>query len=738
MHLFNLVNIFCGHVQIRETTVGKRSAGQAYVFKRLRDGSSITVKRYNKITQWFSDHWPLDLDWPYDIPRPAPATDSPVAKAVAEARDTSPLSSLNADGIIANPNAFCKALFAQRNIYDQAVFTQRRLAVVSRESKVIPGGERRRDKMAADFIREMLEHIRWDTVTDRMLYGRFYGYAVAEALWARDGQQVVLDALKVRNRRRFVFDADFNLKLVTTSHPNGEELPANKFWVLATGADNDDEPYGLGLAHWLYWLVYFKRSQTKFWLIAQEKFGQPTIVGKYPSTADAAQKNALQEAIRAVKVDGGITMRDDMIIELLEAGHSGRMAYADFYDRMNSAIAKVVLGQTMTTDDGSSQSQANVHMAVRQDIVEADERLINESFSRSIIRWLIDWNFPDSAYPKVTRDLNDAPDLKALAERDKVIFDMGYQPTKQYVEDTYNIEIEERDAPSQDEQPPTTTDATSFAEPTDNEAKQHTRDLLGPQTDAWLETIKRQLFNVESTNEFRDWLDNFSISEINTGAFEDDLGKALIVAHLSGRSDVEDNMQSDTIDFAEGDNARVFFNEQITFFRNKLSLPTRTWTDIWQSQHDVAFVVAGAARDGLLTDLRGAVDSAISEGTTLEKFRQRFDGIVAKHGWSYKGGRDWRTRVIYDTNLRTSYAAGRWQQLQAVKNRRPYWQYRHSPASQEPREGHLAWDGLVLSADDPWWRTHYPPNGWGCKCSVDALAERDLKKLGKDKPDKAS
>ena len=182
---------------------------------------------------------------------------------------------------------------------------------------------------------------------------------------------------------------------------------------------------------------------------------------------------------------------------------------------------------------------------------------------------------------------------------------------------------------------------------------------------------------------------------------------------------------------------RLPFAEQIAFFRSKLDLPTRAWTDIWQAQHDKSFVVAGAAHADLVADLRGAVDQAIAEGTTLATFRKGFDSIVAKHGWSYNGGRDWRTRVIYGTNLRTSYAAGRYQQMKDVAEHRPFWRYRHSDASEEPRHVHLSWDGLILRHDDPWWDTHYPPNGWGCKCYIETLAPRDLKRLGKDGPDPA-
>lgn len=167
------------------------------------------------------------------------------------------------------------------------------------------------------------------------------------------------------------------------------------------------------------------------------------------------------------------------------------------------------------------------------------------------------------------------------------------------------------------------------------------------------------------------------------------------------------------------------------------SLPTRTWTDIYETQHDVAFVVAGAAKAGLLNDLRRAVDAAITQGETLRQFRAQFDNAVANHQWDYNGGRDWRTRVIYDTNLNTSYAAGRYQQMQAVKADRPWWRYRHSEAVTEPREAHLAWDGLVLHADDSWWTTHYPPNGWGCQCYVETLSDEDLGRLGKAGPDTA-
>lgn len=175
------------------------------------------------------------------------------------------------------------------------------------------------------------------------------------------------------------------------------------------------------------------------------------------------------------------------------------------------------------------------------------------------------------------------------------------------------------------------------------------------------------------------------------------------------------------------------FREQIEFFRRKINLPTTGWTDVYTHQHDWAFVVAGANRDAIVTDFRAAVERAIVDGISLDKFRQEFDSIVARHGWDYNGGRDWRSRVIYETNLATSYAAGRWEQLQAA----PFWEYEHQDWVEHPRPEHEALDGLVLAKDDPFWKTHFPPNGWGCKCRVRGRWPQDLADMGKTGPDVA-
>lgn len=178
--------------------------------------------------------------------------------------------------------------------------------------------------------------------------------------------------------------------------------------------------------------------------------------------------------------------------------------------------------------------------------------------------------------------------------------------------------------------------------------------------------------------------------------------------------------------------------EALEYFRQKVRVPTRTWTDIWQGAHARAFAVAGVQRDDLLAGIKAALDKAIAQGTTLEEFRRDLGPLMDGLGWRARGRayEGWRTRLVYQANLNAAYAAGRYAQMTEPETLEalPFWAYRHS-RKRDPRPEHLAWDGKVLAADDPWWRTHYPPNGWGCGCWAEPLSRRQLRALGKDGPD---
>lgn len=431
-----------------------------------------------------------------------------------------------------------------------STFQQRRLAVVSREWEVEPGGTNAADVKAADHLREIVKALPWDGATDKMLYGLFYGFSVAECLWARDGSYVTLDTIKVRKQRRFRFAPDHSLRLLTTSRPQGEVLPERKFWVFSTGADNDDEPYGLGLAYWLYWPVWFKRHGIKFWLIFLEKFGTPTAVGEYQANASEEDKRRLLAALQAIQTDAALIHPQGMLVKLLEATRGGTVDQRGFLQEMNEAIAKIVLSQTMTTDDGASLAQGQVHLVVRDEVVKADADLISASFNRGPARWLTEWNHPGAAVPRVWRKTGKAPDLKAQAEREKIIVDMGVaRPTLEHIVETYGGEWEPAPprpaaippAPPAFAERGETVDAPDVVDAFTGRLEEEASGELGPM----LEKVRELVSKATSFAEIRDELVEL-YGELDPAKLAQIMQRAFVAAELAGRAEVADEGEGTT------------------------------------------------------------------------------------------------------------------------------------------------------------------------------------------------
>ncbi len=217
------------------------------------------------------------------------------------------------------------------------------------------------------------------------------------------------------------------------------------------------------------------------------------------------------------------------------------------------------------------------------------------------------------------------------------------------------------------------------------------------------------------------------------------LAPALELAALEGREAAFAD-GDDGPGFAEPDLVRQEFREQIDFLTQKRGKPTRAWTDAMHGVHDRAFVVAGVTDLAMLEEFHAAVIEG-ARTYDIKAFAGEFDRLVEQYGWSYNGGREWRIRTIFNTNIRTSHMAGWLKQMRdpEMVKARPYWMYVHaeSRVPLNPRPHHVELDGLVLRWDDPWWDVYFPPNDWLCSCGVRAISEAQLRRLGKTGPDKA-
>lgn len=184
--------------------------------------------------------------------------------------------------------------------------------------------------------------------------------------------------------------------------------------------------------------------------------------------------------------------------------------------------------------------------------------------------------------------------------------------------------------------------------------------------------------------------------------------------------------------------------EAIRFFQKKRYKFGFDWRDVWKEEHAVAFTVAKAMQIDILQDIRAALQDALENGTTFDQFKKDLIPVLQKKGWWGKRempdpktgltekvtlGTPRRLGIIYDTNIRTAYAAGEWAAIEENAKDAPYLRY-VCVLDERTRAQHRQWHDLILRYDDPFWATHYPPNGWKCRCSVIQYSDNDLNRRG--------
>ena len=200
----------------------------------------------------------------------------------------------------------------------------------------------------------------------------------------------------------------------------------------------------------------------------------------------------------------------------------------------------------------------------------------------------------------------------------------------------------------------------------------------------------------------------------------------------------------------------VLFNlphqKAIEYFEKKVALGPKKhwdWTDTMRHAHDRVFVVSKATSIDLVKDIHASLLKAIKEGKPYQDFANDIIPTLKEKGWW--GNIDAvnkdqkivkpikvdhrRLRNIYNTNVKTAYAAGRYERMMEDADVAPYWRYVAVPkgaGNKNPRVEHAALHNLVFRYDDPFWQTHYAPNGWGCHCTVVRMTKRMVeKKFGK-------
>jgi SPP1 gp7 family putative phage head morphogenesis protein len=180
--------------------------------------------------------------------------------------------------------------------------------------------------------------------------------------------------------------------------------------------------------------------------------------------------------------------------------------------------------------------------------------------------------------------------------------------------------------------------------------------------------------------------------------------------------------------------------DAVKYFESKGYKITGSYDEMDARAHATAFTVAGVAKMDILQDMKGLLDKTLKEGMTQKEFADTITPALIKKGWwgskkietpegdiVQQMGSPWRLKTIYQTNILTAYSVGRYKRQIENAESAPFWRYM-AVMDGSTRPAHQKLHNLVFRYDDPFWNVFYPPNGYNCRCSVQALTESALER----------
>lgn len=332
----------------------------------------------------------------------------------------------------------------ERDPHYASVLGTRKRACSGLEPAVEAATDDKRDQELADAVRTHLaESTEFPDLCTDLLDGLGKGFAVCEIIWDRQPSFWRPAGYEYRDPKFFRFDevTGRELRLEDLGAVDGVPLPPFKFLVHVPKLKSGLPARG-GLARLAAAAHMCKSFTVTDWMAFAEVFGMPLRLGRYGPGAKEEDIRTLVSAVANLGTDAAAVIPDSMRIEMVDGGKNsgsgGQSLFQNLAEWLDRQVSKAVLGQTMTSDDGSSQSQATVHNEVRVDILKADARQLAATINRDLVRPFIDLNYgppPSGKYPRLTLPVNEPEDVAALTSALEKLVPLGLRVEASVVRD---------------------------------------------------------------------------------------------------------------------------------------------------------------------------------------------------------------------------------------------------------------------------------------------------------------
>ena len=459
------------------------------------------------------------------------------------------------------------------------------------------------------------------------------------------------------------------------------EAPYNNVYVLVKNNS-------LGLLLECAKYAIFKKHATAHWQQLQQLFGIPMRVGRTNSRKKAVI-DKIFKSLKNMGTAGYGVLPEGTAIEIIENGKNDPYnIFMKAIEVVNNELSMRVLG-TPNSDKGGSYAKEKVNYDRHNDLTYADLRYVAFVINDQVLPLLSKWGYDLEG---AEFDFDPTWSLKVAdsqLEVDKWLLE-NYELSKDYIYDTYGVQVEDKEKPQ----------ATPVAEPTPKATPQN------PQKKK-LDISNTLYTNVQGTG-YLNWLLN---TDVNIDALPTYFEK--MVKDIYDQK-VKDGIINQDLYFKTADQMWAAVIKEIGSSNITNGSRTANWLQL-QQRNLYAFSAAKSyAEMKTLRDL-------VFDGTQIRAFTEfRKDALniygIYNENW---------LKSEFEAVKKGTIAAKKWQQIQRDKDIYPYLMYK-TKGDNRVREEHRKLDGMIFHVDNPIWDILYPPNGWGCRCYVVQLRKSDL------------
>jgi phage gp29-like protein len=291
-------------------------------------------------------------------------------------------------------------------------------------------------------ITALIESPAFETILEECQKAIFYGHSLLECGKNAEGELTV-ELIPRRNVKP-------ELGIVVTQENNntGDSFrePPHIMYCVEAG-----KPKDLGLLLKAAPFVIFKKGGFSDWAQYAELFGMPLRIGKY-DVGDIAGKTALDESLDGIGSAGWMSIPKDTEIQIIEGktGAGDGKLFETFKNSCNDELIILVLGQTMTTNNGASNAQGQVHLTVQDAINKKDERNIKRILNTRFKSVLDNLGYPvgNGKFDVKTENLLSTKErleiLNMVADKTPVADDEYYSTSGVPKPDNYDALIKEK------------------------------------------------------------------------------------------------------------------------------------------------------------------------------------------------------------------------------------------------------------------------------------------------------